>query len=142
MKTFKPTFGALVLGLCMASFSAYGQVTPAPMSGATGAAPNAQSQPMGHPMSSDMIKSQYKADRKQCDGLSGNDKDVCMKQAKAKRDSAQADAKQAKKNAKARHTANKEKTDANYSVAKEKCDSLSGDAKDTCIANAKTRYKK
>lgn len=141
MKTLKPTFGALIMSLCMAGFSAYGQVTPAPTPGATGAAPNTQSQPMAR-SSSDMIKSQYNADKKQCDGMSGNDKDVCIKQAKAKRDSARADAKEAKKEAKARHSANKEKTDANYSVAKEKCDALSGDAKDTCMANAKTRYKK
>lgn len=142
MKILKPTFGALIMSLCMAGFSAYGQVTPAPTPGATGAAPNTQSQPMGRSMSSDMIKSQYNADTKRCNGMKGNDKDVCMKQAKAKRDSARADAKEAKKDAQARHSANKEKTDANYSVAKEKCDSLSGDAKDTCIANAKTRYKK
>lgn len=96
MKAFKPTFGALVLGFCMACFSAYGQVTPAPMPGATGAAPNAQSRPMEPATSGDMIKNQYNADKKQCNRLSGNDKDVCMKQAKAKRDSARA-------NAKARH---------------------------------------
>jgi len=142
MKTFTATFGALVIGLSTASFSAFGQVTPAPMPGATGTAPNAQNYQMERPASSSMIKDQYKADKKQCNSIKGNDKDVCMKQAKAKRDSALADAKQAKKDAQARHTANKTKNEANYEVAKEKCESLSGDAKDTCMANAKTRYKK
>lgn len=93
MKTSKPIFGALVLSFCMTSFSAYGQVTPAPTPGATGTAPNAQSRPMGPAMNSDMIKNQYNADKKQCDGLNDQDKDVCMKRAKAKRDGARANAK-------------------------------------------------
>lgn len=93
-------------------------------------------------MSPDQIKTQYKADMKNCDAMKGNDRDVCKKEAKAKRDSAKADAKAGKKEAEARHDATKEKRDAAYDVAKEKCDAISGDAKDQCIAQAKTKYGK
>ncbi|NYT68153.1 hypothetical protein [Pusillimonas noertemannii] len=90
----------------------------------------------------DQIDAQYDAAMKHCDGMSGNDKDVCEKEAKAQRDAAQADAKAGKKSAEARHDATEEKRDANYKVAKEKCDAMSGDAKDQCIADAKTKYGK
>jgi hypothetical protein len=93
-------------------------------------------------MTSDQINAQYDAAMKQCDGLKGNDNDVCEKQAKAQRDSAKADAKAGKKSAEARHEAVKEKRDSAYEVAKEKCDAMSGDAKDQCIAQAKTQYGK
>lgn len=93
-------------------------------------------------MTSDQIKAQYKAEIKQCDTLKGNDKDVCEKQAEAKRDSAKADAKAGKKDAEAQHDAAEEKHDAAYDVAKEKCDAMSGDAKDQCIAQAKTKFNK
>lgn len=87
-------------------------------------------------------KTQYNAAMKHCDSLKGNDKDVCKKEAKAKRDNAHADAKAAKKKAEAKHEAVKQKRDSAYGVAKEKCDAMSGDAKDACIAQAKTKYGK
>ncbi|NYT83653.1 hypothetical protein H0A70_19425 [Alcaligenaceae bacterium] len=93
-------------------------------------------------LTSDQIDAQYDAAMKQCDGMKGNDKDVCKKEAKAQRDSAEADMKAGKKTAEARHDAVKEKRDAAYDVAKEKCDAMSGDAKDQCIAEAKTKYGK
>lgn len=88
------------------------------------------------------INDRYDAAVKQCDGLKGNDKDVCKKEAEAQRDSAKADAKAGKETAEARHDAEKEKRDAAYDVAKEKCDAMSGDAKDQCIAQAKTKFGK
>ncbi|WP_442592893.1 hypothetical protein ACSBPU_15510 [Parapusillimonas sp. JC17] len=93
-------------------------------------------------MTSDQIDAQYDAAMKRCDGMSGNDKDVCKKEAKAQREAAEADTKANKKSAEARHDAEKDKRDANYKVAKEKCDAMSGDAKDKCIADAKTMYGK
>lgn len=94
------------------------------------------------PMTANQIDSRYDAAMKSCDGMKGNDKDVCKKEAKAQRDAAKADAKQGKKTAEAQHDAVKEKRDAAYDVAKEKCDAMSGDAKDACIAKAKTKYGK
>lgn len=94
------------------------------------------------PMTSDQIEARYDAAMKRCDGMRGNDKDVCEEEAKAQRDAAKADAKAGKESAEARHDAVKEKRDAAYDVAKEKCDAMSGDAKDQCIAQAKTQYGK
>lgn len=84
----------------------------------------------------------YDADMQHCDSMNGNDKDVCKKEAKARRDSAKADAKAGKEKAEANHDAVETKRDSAYKVAKEKCDAMSGDAKDQCIAQAKTKYGK
>lgn len=86
--------------------------------------------------------SDYKAAKKKCGPLKGNDKDVCEKEAKAAHESALADAKAKRKEGDATKDARKDKNDANYDVAKEKCDALSGDAKDKCQAQAKSKYGK
>jgi len=88
-----------------------------------------------------------------CDDMTGNNKDVCVKEAKAelvkgkanaKVDRVAADTSQdaAAKQADARKDATADKRDAEYTVAIEKCDSLAGAAKDTCVTNAKVRYGK
>jgi len=82
----------------------------------------------------------YKAAAAACDGKQGNDKDVCMKEAKAARDKAKADAKASRKSQDAVADARENKMEADYKVAKEKCDALSGDAKDACISSAKMKY--
>jgi hypothetical protein len=46
--------------------------------------------------SNEQIDNQYKMDKKQCDGMKGNQKDVCQQQAEATRDKARADAKAGK----------------------------------------------
>jgi hypothetical protein len=91
--------------------------------------------------------------KEKCGGLSGNPKDVCVKEADAVLIKAQADAKvdrvtadthqdAATKQADARKDANTDKRDADYKVAIEKCDALAGSAKDTCVSNAKVQYDK
>ncbi|WP_313621670.1 hypothetical protein [Achromobacter sp.] len=90
----------------------------------------------------DQIDNQYKMDKKQCDGMKGNAKDVCQQQAEATRDKAKADSKAAKEKAESSHDAAKTRNEADYKVGKEKCDALSGNAKDTCMAELKTRYGK
>jgi len=82
----------------------------------------------------------YKAATEACKSRQGNDKDVCMQQAKANRDKAKADAKAMRKSHDAVAEAREDKMEAEYKVDKERCDSLSGDAKDTCIKNAKAKY--
>lgn len=109
---------------------------------------------------------QYKVAKEKCDELKGNDKDVCVKQAKADFTKAKADAKVAKAVQKentttaaatatygspsksvekvidAKRDANADKRDADYAVAKEKCDAMAGQAKDNCIAQAKLKFAK
>jgi hypothetical protein len=106
----------------------------------------------------------YSVAREKCDDKAGNEKDVCVKEAKAAETRAKADAKaqmkvsQANKSAKetsseARMKANEEgasarkaaaddKRDADYAVAKEKCDVYAGGAKDYCVNQAKARFGK
>ena len=95
----------------------------------------------------------YNVAKEKCDELSGNPKDVCVKEANAVLVKAKADAKvdrvtadtrqdAATKQTDARKDANEDKRDAGYQVAIEKCDALAGPAKDTCISNAKVQYGK
>lgn len=83
----------------------------------------------------------YKAARERCDSLAGNDKDICVKEAKADQKRAKADAKAMKKSTKAHAEANEEQREANFKVAMEKCDSLSGNDKDVCQKEADAKYK-
>ena len=95
----------------------------------------------------------YNVAKEKCDDLSGNAKDVCVKEASAQLAKAKADAKvdrvaadtrqdSTMKQAEARHEATEAKRDADYKLAIEKCNSLSGAVKDACISDAKTYYGK
>jgi len=95
----------------------------------------------------------YDVAHEKCDDLAGNQKDVCVKEAKAELVKGKANAKvdrvvadtredAAAKQADARKEANVDKRDADYKVAIEKCDALAGGAKDSCIGNAKMQFGK
>ena len=84
----------------------------------------------------------YKVAKERCDDRTGNEKDVCIKEAKAAMTRAQADAKASQKSAEARIDASKDKREADYQVAVQKCDAMAGDAKNSCIATAKAHYGK
>jgi hypothetical protein len=98
-------------------------------------------------------EAEYGVATERCDEKGANEKDVCVKEAKAAKVHALADAKAwmetAEANAKARTTGTEarqdaaaEKRDADYAVAKEKCDVLAGDAKEACVNEAKGRFGK
>ena len=84
----------------------------------------------------------YDADKAKCGALTGNDKDVCIKQAKATLVAAQADARADKKAIEARSDARDDKRTAEYKVALEKCGAFAGAAKDSCVSAAKSQYGK
>jgi hypothetical protein len=95
----------------------------------------------------------YDVAKEKCDDMSGNQKDVCVKEAKAAHTKAKADAKVARadssttrkaaeKRADVRQNAREDTREAQYKVAAEKCDAMSGAAKDQCIKDAKMRYGK
>lgn len=90
----------------------------------------------------DVASAEYDLAKAKCDTKAGNDKDVCIKEAKAVEVRAQADAKAGNKISDARADASDAKRNAEYKVAAEKCDTFSGDAKDACIKDAKTRFGK
>jgi hypothetical protein len=84
----------------------------------------------------------FALDKARCAALTGNNKDVCIKQAKATKIAAQADAKADKKAIEARSDARDDKRSAEYKVALEKCDAFAGAAKDSCVLAAKSQYGK
>jgi len=89
-----------------------------------------------------IAEAEYDVAKARCGAKAGNDKDVCIKEAKAAETRAIADAKAMQKVAAARAEARDEKMDADYKVAVEKCDVYSGAAKDSCVNAAKARYHK
>ena len=87
-------------------------------------------------------ESSYAVAKEKCDDKKGNDKDVCVKEAKAVEVAALADAKMGKKIGEAKKDAAQDKRDADYKLAVEKCDAMSGDAKASCVAAAKAKFGK
>jgi hypothetical protein len=84
----------------------------------------------------------YAVAKEKCDDLSGNPKDVCVKEAKAARTKSLADAKLGRVVHEAKRDAAQDKRDADYAVAAQKCDALAGDAKSACVNEAKARFGK
>jgi hypothetical protein len=82
----------------------------------------------------------YDVAKAKCGVKTGNDKDVCVKEAKATETKAKADAKATEKVASVREDTRQDKMDADYKVALEKCDAMSGADKDRCKADAKVRF--
>jgi hypothetical protein len=87
-------------------------------------------------------ESAYAVAKERCDDKAGNDKDVCVKEAKAVEVKALADIKLVKEIRAAKTDASADKMNADYKVAVEKCDALAGDAKTQCVAAAKTKFGK
>lgn len=120
---FKRSLGGLAVGLgaALSSFAVHAQAQV---------------------MTPDQIDARYDAARKQCDSMTGDQKETCLMQARTDRLNAQADAKAGKEKAEADRDASRTKRDANYDLAIKKCDAMSGDAEDKCRADAKTQFGK
>jgi hypothetical protein len=85
-----------------------------------------------------MTSADYKAAKAHCDTMKGNDKDICVAEAKAAEKKAKAEAEAQYKNTdKARRDARIEAAEADYKVAKAKCDAMKGDEKRACVKDAK-----
>ncbi|MFL6676551.1 MAG: BON domain-containing protein [Massilia sp.] len=81
----------------------------------------------------------YKTATAKCTSMSGNDKDVCMADAKATRAHAEADAlAQYNNSAAGREKSRTKVAEADYSLAKAKCGAKGGADKDDCLNNAKS----
>jgi hypothetical protein len=88
----------------------------------------------------EIAEADYKVARERCDDKTGNDKDVCVKVAKAAMTKAKANAKATRVSTDAKIDASKDKREADYKVAAEKCNAMTGDAKSACIKDAKAKY--
>ena len=94
-----------------------------------------------HKAADEKIEAQYKTDKKACDGMKGNAKDICKAEAKGKEKVAKAELDaQYKPSAKADAKVTTAKADADYDVAKEKCDDQKGAAKSACKKEAKAAH--
>lgn len=84
------------------------------------------------------ISADYKVDKAACASLSGNAKDICHEEAKAKEKVALAEHEFAYTGkASDQNKVAVAKAEAAYAVAKEKCDDKAGNAKDVCVQEAK-----
>ena len=89
------------------------------------------------------IDDAYKSDKANCKSMSGNAKDVCMKEAKGKEKIAKADLEAKRKGTPhAQYEAAKTRAEETYDVAKEKCDDQKGAEKSACKKQAKGDYDK
>lgn len=88
----------------------------------------------------DQAEADYKAAKEACKQKTGNERDVCMKEAKGAYKTSKADAKAQKKSTDAKAEAGEERRDAAYKTAKEKCDAMSGNEKDLCLRDVKAKY--
>jgi hypothetical protein len=106
-----------------------------------------------HTKKAAMVKADamYDTAKEKCDDLSGNAKDVCVKDAKVTYTKAKDDAKIAKvstdtstskseKMADVKKDASADERQAMYKAAAERCDALAGAPKDTCVNDAKVKY--
>ena len=84
----------------------------------------------------------YAVAKEKCDDFAGNDKDVCVKAARAVEVGARADAKTAVQIREAKVDNTDKKRDAEFNVAVERCDALAGAAKTACVVEAKSRFYK
>ena len=97
----------------------------------------------GYEQSRASAKAAYETDRKGCDALGGNAKDICVAEAKARRTKAESMAEADWKGTpKARESALKASAEADYEVAKERCDDKGGNEKDICRQEAKAAMTK
>jgi hypothetical protein len=89
------------------------------------------------------ISADYKTDKAACGSISGNAKDICVEEAKAKEKIAKAELEYGYTGtAKDGTKLSMAKADAGYAVAKERCDDQNGNAKTVCVKEAKAVHVK
>jgi hypothetical protein len=84
----------------------------------------------------------FKVAKEKCDDRAGNEKDVCVADAKAQHEKTKALVSEQRRVSDARADTMADARDAEYRAAKERCDRLNGDTKDRCVADMKARYGK
>jgi len=103
------------------------------------AAPATAGQDMAYRDAAQKVAADYKAASAACDAKRGNDKDICMAEAKAARARGESQAIAKYEHGEpARAHAREKLADAEYDLAKEQCDAKNGADKDGCMNNAKS----
>jgi len=84
------------------------------------------------------IHADYKTDKTACSSQSGNAKDICVEESKAKEKVALAELEYGYSGKPSdRNKVLVAKAESSYAVAKERCDDLAGNPKDVCVKEAK-----
>ncbi len=84
----------------------------------------------------------YDVAKEMCDDKAGNDKDVCIQEAKGVQAKSRADTTIKETVRGAINDDSQARLNADYMVAVEKCDALAGEAKSSCVTQAKTKFGK
>jgi hypothetical protein len=97
-----------------------------------------------HNADEERIESEYKAAKEKCDTMQGNQKDICVAEAKAHEKVAKAenDAKHAKDPSREQAKVQRVRADAEYDVAKQRCQEMKGNEKDVCMKEAQVQRDK
>jgi len=99
--------------------------------------------PEAYKSAKDKIEATAKADKKACDTMKENAKDICQAEAKAKEKIAKAELDaQRRPDAKADEKVRMMKAEGAYEVAKEKCEDQKGTAMASCKKDAQATYDK
>lgn len=94
-----------------------------------------------HKAEMEKVEANAKADKKACDAMKGNVKDICKAEAKGKEKIAKAELEQRYKPSPKNEAALKSaKANTTYDVAKEKCEDQKGAAQATCKKDAKAAH--
>lgn len=92
-----------------------------------------------HKAEKQRIEQEAKAARDKCKDMKGNEKDICMAEARGHEKVAKAElALKQKDTPKNRYDVAAAKADMEYGIAKERCDDMKGKDKDACQKDAKT----
>src|SRR5690606_23932821 len=116
------TLNIVAMGLCLAF---------------AGASANAQSQAaeVGPILTEEQIETRFDAAMERCNGMSGEQEDLCEKEAETEREKARADAKLHERASEAQREAQEKKMEAEYELGKQRCDAMAGNEARTCRAD-------
>ena len=88
------------------------------------------------------VDADFAVAKEKCSAKSGNEKNLCLEEARAAHTKAIVDAKSKKEIRDLKSEASEDKREADYKVELEKCERMGGSTKDSCIAAAKAKYGK
>lgn len=127
MKNAHRTLNAVAMALCLAF---------------AGASANAQSRAaeVGPILTEEQIETRFDAAMERCNNMSGEQEDLCEKEAETEREKARADAKLHERASEAQREAQEKKMEAEYELGKERCDAMSGNEARTCRADLDAKF--
>src|SRR5690606_33563350 len=101
----------------------------------TSAIAQSQASQTGAILTEEQIETRYDAAMERCNNMSGEQENLCEKEAETEREKARADAKLHERASEAQKDAQEKKMKADYELGKERCDALSGNEARTCRAD-------